>query len=363
MKNPSKSMFIAFALLAGMFSSCNAKNNSEQTEPITEQNQNQPVQTLQEEPDWASKPGMYVEITTSKGTIVGRLEYQKAPLTVANFVGLAEGKIKNNAKAEGTPFYDGLTFHRCIPNFMIQGGDPQGSGMGGPGYSFPDEFDPTLRHDGPGVFSMANAGPGTNGSQFFITHVATPWLNDRHSVYGKVVLGMNVVNAIQNGEVMQTVKIVRVGDEAKAFDALKVFNDKMADIRKKEEEAKKASEKAFLDAAKGAKKTASGLHYIITKEGNGAKAEKGKTVSVHYTGTLLNGTKFDSSLDRGQPISFVLGQGQVIPGWDEGIALMKVGTKAKLIIPSNLAYGERGAGGVIPPNAPLIFEVELVDVK
>ena len=179
----------------------------------------------QEEEKMDYKHGLFAEMQTNKGTILLYLEMDKTPLTVANFVALAEGEMSNKAKAEGEPYYDGIKFHRVIADFMIQGGDPDGTGMGGPGYSFKDEFHPTLKHDKPGILSMANAGPGTNGSQFFITHKATPWLDGRHSVFGHVIEGQDVVDAIQQGDVIEHVKIIRKGKEARKFDAIAIFND------------------------------------------------------------------------------------------------------------------------------------------
>ena len=171
---------------------------------------------------------------------------------------------------------------------------------------------------------MANAGPGTNGSQFFITHVPTPWLDGKHSIFGSVVEGQAVVNAVAQGDKLESVKIIRVGKAAEKFDGVANFARAEEIAKAKAEEARKQNEKAMGDAIKGAKKTSSGLYYVMEKEGTGAQAAAGKTVSVHYTGTLLNGTKFDSSLDRGQPIEFMLGQGQVIKGWDEGLSLIHI---------------------------------------
>jgi len=184
-----------------------------------------------------SQPGLYAAFHTTKGVIVCALEYQKTPLTVANFVGLAEGTLPNNAKPKGTPFYDGLTFHRVLPKFMIQGGCPEGTGRGGPGYRFPDEIDPSLTHAGPGILSMANAGPGTNGSQFFITHVQTAWLDGKHTVFGHVVSGQNVVDAIAQGDAIRSVKIHRVGAEAQAFVADQARFDELSQrLRKRSAE-------------------------------------------------------------------------------------------------------------------------------
>ena len=310
---------------------------------------------------------MQAKIETTKGEILIELEFEKTPMTVANFVGLAEGTIENDAKPLGEPYYDGIKFHRVIDNFMIQGGDPTGTGRGGPGYQFEDEFHPDLKHSGPGVLSMANSGPGTNGSQFFITHVATPWLDDKHSVFGNVVSGQNVVDAIEQDDQITKVTIIRNDVD---FDAPKVFEDSQVTARKIAEEKRKkekeemdklsAEFKNYLDDAQT---TPSGLKYVIIKEGEGNKPQKNQTVSVHYAGYLMNGQKFDSSFDRNQPIEFPVGAGRVIKGWDEGIMMLNVGTKARLIIPPELGYGVRGAGGVIPPNATLVFDVELMGIK
>ena len=307
--------------------------------------------------------GLYAKLNTSKGTILIALEFKKTPGTVGNFVALAEGDLENSVKPQGTPYYDGLKFHRVIPDFMIQGGCPQGSGTGNPGYKFDDEFHPELKHDTPGILSMANAGPGTNGSQFFITHIETPWLDNKHTVFGKVQEGQDVVDMIAQEDVINTLEILRVGNEAEQFNAIEAFRtfEGSREQRLVEENAEK---EALLDkVAAGFESTESGLRYQIIQKGTGEMAVTGKTVSVHYKGQLLDSTVFDSSYKRNQPIDFPLGMGQVIPGWDEGISLLHVGDKARFVIPSDLAYGSAGAGGVIPPNAILIFDVELMGVK
>ncbi|UOY05556.1 peptidylprolyl isomerase [Muricauda sp. SCSIO 64092] len=307
--------------------------------------------------------GIYAKFNTTKGEILVKLTHDKTPGTVGNFVALAEGTLENRAKPQGEPYYDGLKFHRVIPDFMIQGGCPQGTGTGSPGYQFEDEFHDDLKHDGPGVLSMANAGPGTNGSQFFITHVATPWLNNKHTVFGHVAHGQEVVDAIEQGDGIEALKIVRVGEDAEKWNAIEAFRTFDGEREKREAEKKAKAEAAMEKLAAGFDRTDSGLRYKIIQKGDGTKAEKGKTVAVHYEGSLDNGQVFDSSYSRKEPIAFPLGMGQVIPGWDEGIALLQVGDKARFVIPSDLAYGSRGAGGVIPPNATLIFDVELMSVK
>jgi len=307
--------------------------------------------------------GIYAKFNTSKGEITVKLTYDKTPGTVGNFVALAEGNLENSAKPKNTPYYDGLSFHRVIPDFMVQGGCPQGTGTGDPGYKFDDEFHPDLKHTGPGVLSMANAGPGTNGSQFFITHVATPWLDNKHTVFGNVIEGQNIVDEIAQGDSINNLEIIRVGSEAESWNAVEAFKsfESSGEIRQQEERNKAEAELEKL--ASGFDKTNSGLRYKILKKGDGNKAAKGNTVSVHYEGSLTNGQVFDSSYQRNQPIDFQLGIGQVIPGWDEGISLLNVGDKARFVIPSELGYGSAGAGGVIPPNATLVFDVELMEVK
>jgi len=307
--------------------------------------------------------GLYAKFNTSKGEILVNLEFKKTPGTVGNFVALAEGNLENNSKPQGTPYYDGLKFHRVIADFMIQGGCPQGTGTGSPGYSFDDEFHPELKHNGPGVLSMANSGPASNGSQFFITHVATPWLDNKHTVFGNVVDGLAIVDAVAQGDVLESLEIVRVGEQAEKFNAIEAFRTFEGSRAKREEEAKKAAKEAMDKIAAGYNETPSGLRYKVLQEGSGKQATKGAGVSVHYKGQLVDGTVFDSSYTRKKPIDFKIGVGQVISGWDEGIQLLKVGDKARFVIPSNLAYGSQGAGGVIPPDATLIFDVELMDVK
>lgn len=343
--------------------------------------------------------GIFATINTNKGVIILDLYFQKAPITVANFISLAQGKNEfvTDKKLKGKPFYNGLKFHRVIKDFMIQGGDPLGNGSGEPGYAFKDEFLPELKFDKGGILAMANSGPKTNGSQFFITHKETPWLNGKHTIFGHVVQGMDVVNNIAQDDVIKSIIITQNGSFAKKFKAEKVFanyyNNK-AEEERKEAEAKAEAERilkekmealtkekaAYLNTQKTtATTTPSGLAYKITQKGSGAKPAAGTTVYFHYSGYFEDGKLFDSSLEEVakennqfnemramqggyKAFPFEIGKKDgMIPGFIEAINLLSFGDKMIAYIPSKLAYGEAGAGGVIPPNATLIFELEIFD--
>ncbi len=310
------------------------------------------------------KDGIFAIMETSKGDIVLELHYKDTPLTVTNFVGLAEGTLD---AANGKPFYDGLIFHRVINDFMIQGGDPDGTGRGGPGYRFEDEIVPHLKHDREGILSMANAGPGTNGSQFFITHNETPWLDGKHTVFGKVIDGQDVVDAIEQEDEIETVTIVRNGADAEKFTATQADFDSFRKVAA--ENAQKAKEQAFAAIISeieakfpGAEKDENGIYYVTTKEGTGSKIGRGRQVSTHYRGYLLNGQTFDSSQGR-DPLAFGTGAGQMIPGFDVMVQDMKIGEKRTIILPPDMAYGANGIPGVIPGNSYLCFDVDLVSAR
>ncbi|MBM3403248.1 MAG: peptidylprolyl isomerase [Bacteroidetes bacterium] len=322
--------------------------------------------------------GIYAEFNTTKGKIMCVLEYEKTPMTVANFVGLTEGNFKAGDVVISKPFYDGLKFHRVIKDFMIQGGDPAGNGSGGPGYKFPDEIVADLKHKGPGILSMANSGPATNGSQFFITHKETPWLDGKHTVFGHVIQGQAIVDAIQQDDVMKTVKIIRVGTEAKNFNAIEVFGKYYESFAKAEKERQEKiakisgmsqeEYKSFMynevkSKYPNAVLSPTGLVYIIDKPGDEKRAQKGNQVTLHYNGTLrADGKKFDSSYDRNQPMPFKYLDQRMISGFEEGVTLIGQGGKAKIIIPYYQAYGAQGRPGTIPPYSDLVFDIEILSI-
>ena len=343
--------------------------------------------------------GLFADIETTQGNIIVKLNYKETPVTVANFVTLAEGK-NTFVKAEykGKPFYNGTIFHRVIKDFMIQGGDPTGTGMGEPGYRFEDEIVPTLKHDKKGILSMANAGPATNGSQFFITQVPTPHLDGRHTVFGETVKGLEVIDAIANTKTVMNDKpekdikinkitIIANGKDAKNFNAVKVFEDYFKEInkREREKEAKtKAAAAKFLEEVKvqepQAKALPSGVKIFKLVDGKGKHPNHTHQVMVNYAGYLKNGTLFDSNVKEieeayGKYDSLREQQGgyqafpmpyntsaQLIPGFRDALLTMKVGDKIRVFIPAALGYGERGAGDVIPPNSDLIFDIEITDI-
>ncbi|MDT0649935.1 peptidylprolyl isomerase [Autumnicola edwardsiae] len=343
--------------------------------------------------------GLYAEFNTSKGPVVAELYFEQTPITVGSFVSLAEGE---NPQVDSTykdkPFYDGIIFHRVIESFVIQGGDPTGTGSGGPGYRFPDETNDSLRHDEKGILSMANAGPGTNGSQFFITLAPTPNLDGRHTVFGKVVKGLDVVEAIGQVEtgardkpvedvVINSVNIVRKGKEAKNFDAAETFETGLQDIEaekqeaaRKMEEAKAATAQELQNIEEQADSLDSGLKIYFEEKADGEKPEIGQTVGVIYEGYFTDGGYFDTNNEElAQELGVFNEQraaqggygpmyikygpdAPMIPGFNEALQQMSVGDQAVVFIPSHLAYGERGRGP-IPPNTDLVFRIEITDIQ
>ena len=311
----------------------------------------------------AGKEGIFAVIETNKGEIVLELYYKQTPLTVTNFVGLAEGTL---SATNGKPFYDGLKFHRVIKDFMIQGGDPKGNGTGGPGYKFADEIVDDLKFSGAGVLAMANAGAGTNGSQFFITHVETPWLNGKHTIFGKVVdsSSQKVVNLIEQNDKIKNVKIIRQGDEAQKFTATQEDFDRLAIEAQKKvlAQKEKLNEKKIDEVEKNFpnfQKDTNGIYYKVIKEGRGNKCGAGKSVATEYKGYFVDGTVFDQSTGRG-PLEFRTASGQMIPGFDIMVQDMKLGEKRTIVIPPDFAYGENGIPGAIPGGAYIAFDIELV---
>ena len=342
--------------------------------------------------------GIFAEFVTSKGTIVAELFYKKTPLTAANFIALAEGthpKLSDSLK--GIPYYNGSIFHRVINEFMIQGGDPTATGSGSPGYTFQDEFEASLKHDKPGVLSMANSGADTNGSQFFITEVATPWLDNKHSIFGQVVKNLHVIDSISNVKVspgnnkpledisIYKLNIIRQGAEARNYDPVKTWKQTLKEVERqkklKEEEIKAvtAATKNLIDAYKAkAKTTDSGLMVYTIKKGNGLKPMQGQSVKLLYDGYFSDGKLFGTNVkftdekfgsydpikeQRGMynPMSMPFSaEAKMIAGFKEGVLGMTKGEKVFLYLPAYLAYGEEGRGP-IKPNSDLAFLVEMLE--
>ena len=342
--------------------------------------------------------GLYAEIITNKGTMVAKLNYDKAPVTVANFVSLAEGtNSKVDSTYAGKKFYNGTTFHRVIDKFMIQGGDPTATGGGNPGYRFKDEIN-EAKHNKPGILSMANSGPATNGSQFFITEIATPNLDPKHTVFGELVMGLEVQDSISNVKtskpgdkpiedvVIEEVNIIRKGADAKAFDAPKVFDNYFVELeaeKKKQEELLEKAREKFIKDNENLKGTVSrldsGVVMIFTKEGSDVTPTTQDQVLIDYAGYLEDGTLFDTSwadvakeygkYDEARdkkggykPFPTIYNtRARLAPGFREAMLTMNVGDKARVFIPSYLGYGNRDYGP-IPANSNLIFDIEVVDL-
>ena len=317
--------------------------------------------------------GVYADIITDKGLIIAQLYFEDTPVTVANFVALAEGTSETVTDSlKGKHFYDGLPFHRVIPNFMIQGGDIQRNGKGNPGYTFEDEFPKDSlgnllhTHNSKGVLSMANSGPNTNGSQFFITHKSTDWLDGKHTVFGKVIYGENIIDSIQKNDKIISIEIIRKGKKAKDFIPKKAIEkSRLAVLEKKKLAIEKYTKDSLQFALDMDEASAlvydSGLKILHLSKGSGEGIKEGDKIKVHYKGYFSNGEVFDASYKRQKPFEFTLGVDRVIQGWTEGIASLNEGGKARLFIPYQLAYGIDGYGP-IPGKSKLIFEVELIEI-
>lgn len=329
--------------------------------------------------------GLYAEVTTDKGLIVMQLEMEKTPMTVANFVGLAEGTIKNAAFAEGISYFDGTKFHRVAPGHVIQCGIPAGSEAEGPGYEFPNEIHPDLSHGQAGMVNMANSGPHTNASQWCIMLGDRSYLDGDYTVFGRVVEGLDVVFSIVQGDEIQTVKIVRIGKAAKAFRPTTESFQKMVEEAKarvlEAEKKKKAEEEEIIQKNwPDAKALENGVKYVVLKEGKGKTPAPGTMLKVVYTGKLLDGKSFVSTADEGrpgfgetgEPFDYEVGKSRVTPGFDAAMAQMKKGEKRTLIVPAQLGYGIPGFYAKeikgekrfhISPNQLLVFEVEVLELR
>jgi cyclophilin family peptidyl-prolyl cis-trans isomerase len=310
--------------------------------------------------------GLFAVLETNKGEIVMQLHFERAPMTTANFVGLAEGTIAST-RGESTRYFDGLTFHRVVPGFVVQGGDPSGNGTGGPGYRFPNEIHPELSHDAPGVVAMANSGPHTNGSQFYITLAPAPHLDGGYSVFGRVAAGMDVVQSIEQGDTITQVEIVRNGAAAKAFDAAEPAFRALVDRAETEleadrEAAREAALSLMAEQHPDARLEPSGI-YLTTDGPADATPAPGQRVTFHYTARVLGGGQFDDTRGRNDPLTLVLGQDSVLPGLDAALRAISPGQNAVAIIPPEMAFGSGGVPGVIPPWSFVVFEIEVLSIE
>ncbi len=304
--------------------------------------------------------GLYAEIATSRGDILIRLHPDRAPLTVMSFVGLAEGTV-DNEHAPGRPFYDGLTFHRVEPGFVIQGGDPRGDGTGGPGYRFPTETHPELLHDRPGVVAMANSGPDTNGSQFYITMGATPHLDGGYNVFGEVVDGMDVVTRIEPGDRMREVRILRSGDAAAAYAAsTERFTELIGQIEEERAAARRMARDESLSELRDRYPTMqeddTGLLLAVLREGTGEPPQRGQAVELHVVWSLPDGTQLDSTRDRDTPHEFVYLRDRLIPGLETAVGTMRVGERTVAVVPPEL--WSSGRPPMIPADSYVVFDIE-----
>lgn len=310
-------------------------------------------------------PGLYASIETDRGTMVVRLEPERAPMTVMNFVGLAEGTITAPTRPN-VPFYDGLTFHRVVAGFVIQGGDPQGDGTGGPGYRFPTETHPDLLHDSAGVVAMANSGPDTNGSQFYITMGATPHLDGGYNVFGRVIEGLEVVSRIEIGDVIRRVEIHRVGAGYQAYRAtMAEFEVLVSSELQKRAEASARARAAAVESIRSRYPEAvafddTGILIERTAAGSGTVPSTGTVVRVHLTMSLVDGTVLNDTRANDVPFSFVFGRQRLIEGLELVIASMKPGDRATAILPPELAFGSAGAPPAVPPESYIVFDVERI---
>ncbi len=349
--------------------------------------------------------GVYAEFVTNKGTMVAKLFLEKTPVTVSNFVALAEGNHPMvDSSYKGKPYYNGIIFHRVINKFMIQGGDPTGTGTGSPGYRFVDEFDDTLKHDKSGILSMANSGPGTNGSQFFITEVPTPHLNNKHSIFGELVLGLDIQDSISNVKVAAASKpvedvvilelnIIRKGFDARKFDAAKTWNSELKLAEEKEAKRKEDARLKLEEKARIAKETfikenenlkgdikhlPTGLALIFIKKSKAAKPKSTESVLVNYSGYFEDGRLFDTSVKEVaekngkynpnrqggyNPFKMIYNEtATLVPGFREAMLNMVPGDKTRVFVPSHLAYGSQGFGSIIPPDTNLVLDLEIMGI-